>query len=112
MRKKKKAAENTKLVTSCLVARENYSLSVNVCRSKTSLVLKFFIGYLINKEIIEACIRIAMLISISKKKLCFSHKRVKPNCNFSKLEKNPCNLISLRATPYTYRPCVIFVLYF
>ena len=71
MRKKKKAAENTKLVASCLVARENYSLSVNVCRSKTSLVLKFFIGYLINKEIIEACIRIAMLISISKKKIVF-----------------------------------------
>lgn len=71
MRKKKKAAENTKLVASCLVARENYSLSVNVCRSKTSLVLKFFIGYLINKEIIEAAIRIAMLISISKKKIVF-----------------------------------------
>lgn len=71
MRKKKKAAENTKLVASCLVARENYSLSVNVCRSKTSLVLKFFIGYLINKEIIEASIRIAMLISISKKKIVF-----------------------------------------
>lgn len=71
MRKKKKAAENTKLVASCLVARENYSLSVNVCRSKTSLVLIFFIGYLINKEIIEACIRIAMLISISKKKIVF-----------------------------------------
>ena len=71
MRKKKKAAENTKLVTSCLVARENYSLSVNVSRSKTSLVLKFFIGYLINKEIIEASIRIAMLISISKKKIVF-----------------------------------------
>ena len=71
MRKKKKTAENTKLVASCLVARENYSLSVNVCRSKTSLVLKFFIGYLINKEIIEASIRIAMLISISKKKIVF-----------------------------------------
>lgn len=71
MRKKKKVAENTKLVASCLVARENYSLSVNVCRSKTSLVLKFFIGYLINKEIIEASIRIAMLISISKKKTVF-----------------------------------------
>lgn len=71
MRKKKKAAENTKLVASCLVARENYSLSINVRRSKTSLVLKFFIGYLINKEIIEACIRIAMLISISKKKIVF-----------------------------------------
>ena len=75
MRKKKKAAENTKLVASCLVARENYSLSVNVCRSKTSLVLKFFIGYLINKEIIEACIRIAMLISISKKKNCVFHTK-------------------------------------
>ena len=59
------------MVASCLVARENYSLSVNVCRSKTSLVLKFFIGYLINKEIIEASIRIAMLISISKKKIVF-----------------------------------------
>lgn len=75
--RKKKAAENTKLVALCLVARENYSLSINVRRSKTSLVLKFFIGYLINKEIIEACIRIAMLISISKKKIVFSHKRVK-----------------------------------
>ena len=69
--RKKKAAENTKLVALCLVARENYSLSINVRRSKTSLVLKFFIGYLINKEIIEACIRIAMLISISKKKIVF-----------------------------------------
>jgi len=54
------------------------------------LLLKLFIGYLINKEITEACIRIAMLITISGN-VFFTQKGIvfvaKPNCNFSNLEK-------------------------
>ena len=69
--KKTKTPENTKLAASGLIARENYSLHSRVS-FKMSLLIKLRIGYLINKERVEACIRIAMLITSSeKKKKCF-----------------------------------------
>ena len=56
---------------------------------KTSSLLKFFIGYLINKEITEACIRIAVLITISKKNVFFTQKGKKycyTTCSKTKLQ--------------------------
>lgn len=91
MREKKKHLRIQNWQRHVLLQGENYSLPVNVPRSKTSLLLKFFIGYLINKEITEACIRIAMLITISeeKKNVFFKQKGKKYFyciCNKTKLQ--------------------------